>query len=107
MNLCVLSRDLMFYTAVEGVAGAMGHRARLLEQLTEIGAPDLLVADFGSVTTDMAELAASADPMRIVIFTPHVRVEVFSAARASGIANVYRRGALATELPRLLSEYAG
>jgi hypothetical protein len=51
-------------------------------------------------------LAATFDPLRTAIFTPHERVEVFTGARAHGIAHVYRRGALAVELPRILAEYA-
>ena len=95
----------MFYTAVEGVTGAMGDRARQAESLDEIGGPDLLVADLASMGVEIAALVAAFDAMRTVIFTPHVRAEVFTAARANGIARVYRRGALATELPRLLAEY--
>lgn len=102
----MLSKDLMFFTAVEGVAGAMGHRARQAEELAEIGSPDLLIADFASDAFDVAAMAAVSDPVRTAIFTPHGRVEVFTGARANGIAHVYRRGALAQELPRILAEYA-
>jgi hypothetical protein len=38
-----------------------------------------------------------------VAFAPHVRVELFTDARANGI-EIHRRGTLATELPRLLRE---
>ena len=37
---------------------------------------------------------------------PYVQVETFNAARGSGFAHVYRRGALANELPRLLADYS-
>ncbi len=106
VDVCVLSRDLMFFTAVEGVAGALGHRPRHAESLGDIQSPDLLIVDFGSASFDVAALAAAFDPLRTAIFTPHVRTDVFTAARAHGIAHVYRRGALATELPRLMAEYA-
>jgi hypothetical protein len=106
MDVCVLSRDLMFYTAAEGIAGAMGHTVRQAERVEEIGAADLLVADFVSFPSDITALAEAFDPLRIAIFTPHERVEVFRGGRAAGIAHVYRRGALASELPRLLREYA-
>ena len=96
----------MFYTAVEGVAGAMGHKARQAESLDAIGSPDVLIADFVSAALDIPSLAANFDPLRTAIFTPHERVEVFTGARANGIAHVYRRGALAVELPRILTEYA-
>ncbi len=95
----------MFFTAVEGIAGAMGHRARQAESLGEVGQPALLIADFASMTTDIAGLAAAFDPLRTIVFAPHVQVEAFTGARAHGIAGVFRRGALATELPRLLAEY--
>lgn len=107
MDVCVLSRDLMFFSAVEGVAGAMGHRTRQAEDLGSVGTPDVLIADYVSFPVDITALVATADPLRTAIFTPHERVEVFTGARANGIAHVYRRGALATELPRLLAEYAG
>jgi hypothetical protein len=106
MDVCVLSNDLMFYTAVEGVSGAMGHVARQAESLDEVGHPDVLIADFVSASLDITALAATFDPLRTAIFTPHERVEVFTGARAHGIAHVYRRGALAVELPRILAEYA-
>lgn len=96
----------MFFTAVEGVAGAMGHTARQAESLDAVGSPDLLIADFASDLVDVPALAAAFDPLRTAIFTPHVRVEVFTGARANGIAHVHRRGALAEQLPRILSEYA-
>lgn len=105
MDICVLSRDLMFFTAAEGVIGAMGHRARQAEELSAIGTPDVLIADYASLPVDIVALATAFEPLRTAIFTPHERVEVFTGARANRIAHVYRRGALATELPRLLAEY--
>ncbi len=107
MDVCVLSKDLIFFSAVEGVAGAMGHSTRQAESLDAIGLPDVLIADFASLSIDVAALVAASDPMRTVIFTPHGRVEVFTSARANGVAQVHRRGALAVELPRILAEYAG
>lgn len=106
MDICVLSNDLIFFSAVEGVAGAMGHHARQVGALEETGTPAVLIADFVSAAIEVSALANTFDPLRTVIFTPHERVEVFTSARAYGIAHVYRRGALATELPRILREYA-
>ena len=105
MDVCVLSRDLIFFSAVAGVAGAMGHHARQIGALEEIGTASVLIGDFVSAAFDVAALAAVFDPLRTAIFTPHERVEVFRAARANGVAHVYRRGALAVELPRILAEY--
>src|SRR5689334_9557170 len=102
MDIAVLSGDLMFFSAVEGVAGAMGHRARQVESVSEIGAPAMLVVDARAEQFDVASVAAAFDPLRTALFAPHEHVAVFAAARASGIAHVHRRGALASELPRLI-----
>lgn len=105
MDVAVLTADLMFFSAVEGVAGAMGHRAHQLEALGDVpGKYPLVVADLGSLDVT-PEALRNLDPLRVVAFAPHVRVELFTSARAHGI-DIYRRGALATELPRILSERA-
>ena len=106
MDVCVLSGDLMFFTAVEGVAVAMGHTARQVETLDAIGRPDVLFVDMSTIRTSIDAIAAAFEPLRTAIFTPHERVDVFTAARANGIAHVHRRGALASEVPRIIAEYA-
>ena len=106
MDVCVLTGDLIFFSAVEGVAGAMGHKARQAETPAEIGSPAVLIADMSLIRSTVGDIAGTFDPVRTAIFTPHERVDVFSDARALGIAHVHRRGALAVELPRILSEYA-
>jgi hypothetical protein len=106
MDVCVLTGDLMFFTAVEGVAGAMGHVARQVETLDGIGQPDVLFVDMSTARMGVSAIAAAFEPLRTAIFTPHERVDVFTAARAHGIAHVHRRGALASELPRIIAEYA-
>lgn len=105
MDVAVLTADLMFFSAVEGVAGAMGHHATQVEAVADVttDAP-LVIADLGSISV-APEALRELDPLRVVAFAPHVRVELFTGARANGI-EIYRRGALATELPRLLRERA-
>lgn len=105
MDVCVLTANLLFYSAVEGVAGAMGHKARQAESVEAVGKPDLLIAD-GSMGVDVPDLASRADPLRIAYFAQGHDPAMMSAARATGIAHVYRRGALAEELPGIISEYA-
>ena len=105
MHVAVLTRDLMFFSAVEGVAGAMGHRAEQVEDVSSAGEFGLLVADLSGVAPGDVPAIAALDPLRTAAFVPHVQVEMLAAARAAGIAHVYRRGALANELPGLLREY--
>jgi hypothetical protein len=107
VDVSVVTGDLIFFSAVEGIVGAMGHSARQAAGLTATDAADLVVLDFASMPGDAAEIMAGIDPLRAAAFIPHVDVTAFAAARASGIAHVHRRGALAVELPRILSLYAG
>lgn len=107
MNVCVLTRDLMFFGAVEGVAGAMGHRATQATALEEVQPHDLLIADMASVSLPVTQMTSSHDPLRTAAFIPHVDVDRFAEARSGGLAHVYRRGSLAVELPRFLAECAG
>ena len=99
MDVCVLTNDLIFYSGVEGVAGAMGHSARQAEALSDVAGADLLIVDTSTARVSLEDVATAFEPLRTAIFTPHERVDVFAAARANGVAHVYRRGALAVELP--------
>lgn len=104
--MCVVTGDLIFFSAVEGLAGAMGHKARQAADAAAIGSPGVVVLDYASLPVDAASLDGALDPLRAVAFIPHVNIEAFAAARASGIAHVHRRGALAGALPNILALYA-
>ena len=102
----MVTGDLIFFSAVEGLAGAMGHQARQASDAGSIGAPELAVIDYASLPLAAADIDGVIDPMRTVAFIPHVDTAAFAAARSSGVAHVHRRGALATELPRIIALYA-
>ncbi len=102
----MVTGDLIFFSAVDGLAGAMGHRARQAADAENIGAPELTVIDYASLPVAASDLEGVIDPMRTAAFIPHVDTAAFAAARSSGFAHVHRRGALATELPRILALYA-
>ena len=104
--MCVVTGDLIFFSAVEGLAGAMGHRARQAADAESIGAPEFAVLDYASLPVALSALDGVLDPMRTAAFIPHVDTAAFASARSSGIAHVHRRGALASELPRILALYA-
>jgi hypothetical protein len=106
MDICVVTADKVFFSAVHGVAGAMGHSARLTDKLADVGPADLVVGDFRSEVFDFECMLAAADPLRTAIFVPQEDQDAMNRARAHGFAHVLRRGSLAQELPRLLSEYA-
>lgn len=104
--MCVVTGDLIFFSAVEGLAGAMGHKARQVTGAAAIGSLDVVVLDYASLPVEAAALNGAFDPLRAVAFIPHVNTDAFAAARAGGIAHVHRRGALAVELPNILALYA-
>lgn len=104
MDVAVLTGDLIFFSAVEGVSGAMGHKARQVATPEETVGAGLVIVDLGSLDLDEAALG-TLDTMRSYAFAPHVRTELFARGRSAGL-QVFRRGALAEELPQLISQHA-
>lgn len=98
VDVCVLTQDPIFFSAVEGIVGAMGHRARRVEAAGDIRLPDLLIVDYSSIE---ASAANAADPLRTAVFAPPA---FLSGARATGAAHVHLRTTLAVELPRILAQ---
>ncbi|MCC7366472.1 MAG: hypothetical protein IT303_19095 [Dehalococcoidia bacterium] len=107
MRIAVLTRDLMFFTAAEGIAGATGHEAVQVEDAANAAGFDLFVVDLAPSTGIDLLAVAMLDPLRTAAFIPHVQVERLTGARAAGLAEVHRRGALAQELPRIIAQHAG
>lgn len=92
MEVVIVSSDALFITAVEGLAGAMGHTTR---SEASAGGPvpgGLFVVD-GAVPGFERVLEAAGEAL------------MRTAARGTGAARFYPRRALAQELPRLLREY--
>jgi len=103
MQIVVVSADRLFITAVQGLAGAMGHTVRVSALLADVPAYDLLIVD-GAL--EGALLGVGGEPptaMRTAIFAPEI---LLAAAHATGVAHIHLRSSLAHHLPRLLSEYA-
>lgn len=103
MQIAVLTADPLFRSAVEGVAGAMGHTVRVIAAPSEAGDAPLVIVDL-TAGTGAADLGA-CDPLRTAAFWPQSNPAVQSAAQAAGI-ETFRRGGLVTELPRLIAQRA-
>lgn len=104
MEVVVVSSDLQFVSAVQALAGAMGHNVRTTRGVAGDLAGELVVLDFG--TLENTDGLDRCEVLRTVAFVPLSRPERMVAAQALGIRGVFARGALAVELPRLLGELA-
>jgi hypothetical protein len=104
VDVCVLTADNIFFSAVEGIAGAMGHLARRVEAAGDVGSPDLLVIDHATAPPlpIWESAGVRADPLRTAVFAPPA---LLANARATGAAHVHLRTTLAVELPRILAQY--
>ena len=103
----MVTGDAIFFSAVQGVTGAMGHAVRQATGADQLGEAQLVILDFANLPLPVGALPTSFDPLRAAAFIPQADAAAFNTARAYGIAHVHRRGALATELPRIVAEYAG
>lgn len=101
MRIVVLTAEPLFRSAVEGVAGAMGHTVRVVATASEVSDEPLVIVDLAT-DVEPADLAA-LDPLRTAAFAPQSQPATASAARAAGL-EVFARRALATELPRLIAQ---
>lgn len=97
----MLTRDPRFRSAVEALAGALGHTVRTVAALTAAGDAPLVVVDLAS-GADAVDLAG-LDPLRAALFVPRSQPATDAAARAAAL-RTFPRGALVTELPQLIAE---
>lgn len=104
MEIVVVSTDSLFVSAVQGLAGAMGHHATASAEAGAAATGALLILDFGSVDPDSASFDG-CDPLRTVAFVPASQPGRMATAQSLGIAGVFARGALPVELPRLLATF--
>lgn len=105
MRVLVITTDPAFFTVAHGLAGAMGYVATRVTALGTMPAPapdDLVVLDFGRLPP--GELPPT-DLLRTVVFVGAAD-EPMARARAASFGAVYARASLATELPRLIADFA-
>jgi hypothetical protein len=89
MTISLYVRDLLFCERLLSAARAAGHQATLLAGGSPAAgpAPDLLVVDLREAGWEEAVAWARSLPTRtrILAFGPHVRADLFEAARAAGV----------------------
>ena len=98
-RLGLVTNDLLFRTAVESIAGAMGHSVALVASTDDAEAFALMVVDWIAVSDGGATAFYT---LSTVVYAPAVLVP---AARAATSAHVEPRTSLAATLPRLISEH--
>lgn len=112
-TILTLVADLFFETKIADTARHLGYAPATVmagESPTDAIArtrPALFV-----IALEASEMLAAIDAARAagipsLAFGPHVRAELFAAARAAGCSQVVARSAMQAELPKLLARWAG
>ena len=108
-TLLLVTADLFLGSRLQGFAERAGYRV-VMGRSTE-SARDILaepagraVIDLAAPQIDLEQLVESVPAAidRIAAYAPHVRLDLLKAARAAGLAAVFTRGQLDSELPRWL-----
>lgn len=109
LSVLVLCKDLLFSSQIHGVIQRSGRQGRsclsqagCLEQLAS-GNIQFVIIDLELPELNLAELKAVAGTgCRLIGYAPHVREDLFSAARAAGCDAVLTRGQTISRLEKLL-----
>jgi CheY-like chemotaxis protein len=102
-QIALLSNDLMFPSAVAGVAAQFDAKLHVVGSVAELTALcekvplALAILDLAARGFDVADVVAqlrqsTASPTAIVAYGPHVHAEKLAAARAAGCDEVVTRG---------------
>ena len=108
-TLLVVTGDLFLLSRIAGLAERSGCRAVPVRNLDEANAraADRVLIDLAAPGIDVSSLAVTLGPdlvARSAAYAPHVRVDLLKAARSAGLAAVFTRSQLDSELPRWLAE---
>lgn len=101
----VFTADLIFSSRIKSTGAAMSVPVGVVREVDDLvpGATLLLVDLEADGAIDAIERCRTMVPTpRIVAFGPHVRDDLFAAAREAGAAEVLPRSAFVTRLPALL-----
>jgi hypothetical protein len=118
--VCFCAADLLWATRIKSTADALGISCRPTRNLEMLEARLVdspvrsLIIDLESGEAGMSLIwrlrGAGADEkakaVRIVVFGPHVAVEMFAEAKRAGADVVMARGAFASRLPEILKQLA-
>ncbi|MBM3270092.1 MAG: hypothetical protein FJZ01_20860 [Candidatus Sericytochromatia bacterium] len=110
MKISLFVRNLLFAEKLIGAAVAAGHEVSLLDPgfpATGPG-PDLLVLDLSEADWQQAVAWAHSQPARprLLGFGPHVRADLFAAARAAGVDRSVANSRLADDPAGLMEAVA-
>jgi len=102
MRLLIVTADPAFFTVARGIAGAMGHNAIRAHDGDAANPADLLLID---AARPPGELPQVTDPMRTVVCVGG-EDEAAQRAAAGRLGTLVARRDLASELPRLIADFA-
>ncbi|MBM3274149.1 MAG: DNA-binding response regulator [Candidatus Sericytochromatia bacterium] len=108
MHVVIFARNLMFADRLVTAATAAGHAVSPFAPDEEAPAADLVVIDLNEAGWERAvEWARAQQPRpRILGFGPHVRGDLFEAARQAGVDRSVANSKLAEDPARIMAEAA-
>ncbi len=110
MKVALFVHNLMFAERLRRAAQAGGHEVTLLDPgfPTSRPGPDLLVVDLAEAGWEQAVAWAHVLPARprILAFGPHIRADLFEAARTAGVDRAVANSKLAEDPGRTMEEVA-
>lgn len=110
MDILLSVRNLMFAEKIQAAARVAGHRIEVFDPArAPFEPPDLLIVDLGEPGWEEAVAwANSRKPRpRVLGFGPHVRSDLFEAARKEGVDRCVANSRLAQDPAGLIAEMAG
>ncbi|MDB4638032.1 hypothetical protein OAF24_03945 [bacterium] len=108
-QLVLISRDLFFFSNIQFIAKSLRAEASLVNGLSQMndhpGATCILV-DLELPGLDFNALENIHDQSKVTIigYAPHVKTDLFDAARKVGVTRLYSRGQLNRSTSEILSE---
>lgn len=107
MRVAAVISDLMLFSRIESAVSAAGASLVRVDSLTDLPPDlDLILVDWSARQPDwgdrLSQWRAGAAGARIVLFGRHTDLEAHAAARTAGLAPMWARSKLITELSRLL-----
>jgi len=108
-QLVLISRDLFFFSNIQFSAKSLGADASLLNGLSKMkdhSEATCVLIDLELPGLDFNELKKMNDQAGVTIigYAPHVKTDLFDAAKNSGLSRLYSRGQLNSSTSEILLE---
>lgn len=112
-TILLMTQDLFFSSQITGIGPRIGAEIRVngnpesVRQLCEQESITCVVIDLGLPGLNLPEWVAgfAGSPPPLVAYDAHIRTDRLEQARAAGCVEILTRGQVASQLPRVLTQY--